>query len=103
MSNSQILNSYLQQITTQFQQEQFNRGRLDGQCGYDNENVGHIAPCPYYHVGYICGIHERLLESNNVKPHDWRNWELIAEVQNPSYPMSSPAKYQLVSTLVSLS
>ncbi|MBE9054381.1 hypothetical protein IQ243_29140 [Nostocales cyanobacterium LEGE 11386] len=99
MSNSKLLEQYLQQVINQFQREQFNKGRLQGQCGYDNQNIGHIAPCPYYHAGYVCGIHERLLEENNVKPQDWNNWELIAHVQNPRYPLSSPATYELVSAL----
>jgi hypothetical protein len=99
MSNSKLLEQYLQQVVNQFQSDQFNKVRLQGQCGYDNENIGHIAPCPYYHAGYVCGIHEKLLEENNVKAEDRNNWELIAHVQNPRYLLSSPATYELVSAL----
>jgi hypothetical protein len=95
----EILEQYLQQITNQFQRQQFNKGRLQGQCDYENENIGHIAPCPYYHAGYVCGVHERLLAEHNVQPEDLNNWELVAHVQNPHYPLSSPASYELVSTL----
>ncbi len=40
MSNSKFLEQYLQQITNRFQQEQFDAGRVDGQCGNNNNNVG---------------------------------------------------------------
>lgn len=96
------LKEYLEQVSEQWEREQFDKGRNDGRCGYNNANVGHFAPSPHYHAGYVCGIHERLLDENNIKPQDWDKWELVAVVQNPRYPLSSPATYSLESKLPGL-
>lgn len=47
--------SYLQWVQNRFFKEQFERGKLHGQCPerFDNENVGHAMPCPVYQVGYL--------------------------------------------------
>ncbi len=33
---------YLNLVTTEFNKEQFNEGKLHGQMGWDNNNIGHI-------------------------------------------------------------
>lgn len=78
------------------QNQQFQKGKMDGMCGYENNNIGHAAPCPLYHVGYVCGICQRLLEERNIKEKDWSSWELVAELEDIRYPLSSPATYKLV-------
>ena len=90
--------TYLQEIQNRFFKNQFERGKLHGQCPerFDNENVGHAMPCPVYQVGFICGVHERLLIEQQVPCDQWENWVLVAEVKDSRFPLSSPAKYYLV-------
>ncbi|HAA32724.1 MAG TPA: hypothetical protein DCE56_39675 [Cyanobacteria bacterium UBA8553] len=90
--------SYLQWVQNRFFKEQFERGKLHGQCPerFDNENVGHAMPCPVYQVGYVCGTHERLLIEQKIPRDEWENWILLAEVKDIRYPLSSPAKYSLI-------
>jgi hypothetical protein len=100
MKNIYELNYYLNQINAKWQQERYQTGRLHGSCParYDNENIGHPAPCPYYHAGYIAGRFEYELKINDVPPEDWKkgDWVLIGETDNALYPLSSPTKFALV-------
>lgn len=93
------LEQLFQQLEAQnhkWQEQEFNRGKIDGQCGYQNENTGAICPSPYYHAGYVCGIHERLLTQKTSRRENWRNWELLAEVKDARFPLSSPIKFTLI-------
>lgn len=88
----------IKSASEKFKKEQFERGKLHGQCPerFDNENIGHAVPCPFYHVGFIFGTHERLLIERKIPREEWDKWILDAELKNARFPLSSPATYSLV-------
>ena len=88
--------SYYQQVQNRYFAQSFEKGKKDGLCGEENNNVAHMTPCPYYQAGYVMGIHERLLDQKGVKPTEYQNWILVAELKDPRFPLSSPATYTLM-------